>query len=139
VARDYETQHQAPSAYPPPAYLASVRTLLTAAQGLKQAQPQMAPQAVKKRRRALEARADRLLLRPDRADSLSPSEDKIRRRLCPAGIRRRLGSGNRTPRGAQVFARVASVVATCVQQGRSVVEYLRATMSPVLLHREDIR
>jgi hypothetical protein len=149
-AQDHEAQHEAPSAY-----LASLRAMLTAAQGLKKAQGEITPEVQARRRRALEASADRLL-HPDRADSLSPQEDKIRRRLRkqrdhlftfldhadvpatnnraerrlrPAVIRRKLSSGNRTPRGAQVFARVASVVATCVQQGHSVVEYLRATMS----------
>jgi transposase len=103
----------------------------------------------------LEEEADRLLS-PGRADSLTETEDKIRRRLKkqrdhlfvfldhekveatnnraerrlrPAVMRRKLSCGNRTPRGAEAFERIASVVETCVQQGRSVVDYLRATMS----------
>ena len=147
---DYEAQREEASEY-----LSSVRAMLKGAQGLKKAQGEMTPEAFQKRRAALDASSDRLL-RPGRADSLTETEDKIRRRLKkqrdhlftfldhekveatnnraerrlrPAVIRRKLSSGNRTPRGAEVFERLASVVETCVQQGRSVVEYLRATMS----------
>jgi len=136
-------------------YLLALRAVLLGAQGLKQACGEMTPEAVQTRRAALEARADRLL-RPGRADSLTETEDKVRRRLRkqrdhlftfldhdqveatnnraerqlrPAVLRRKLSCGNRTPRGAKAFGRVASVLETCVQQGRSGLEYLRATMS----------
>jgi len=143
----------------PSAYLSAVRAMLQGAQGLKKAQGEMTPEAFQKRRRALEASANRLLS-SGRAGSLTGSltegEDKIRRRLWkqrdhlftfldheaavatnnraerrlrPAVIRRKLSGGNRTPRGAKAFERIASVVETCTQQGRSVVEYLRAIMS----------
>lgn len=147
---DYEAKTGEPSSY-----LQSVRGLLMGAMALKEAKPDLPGQQFEERRDALEENADRLL-KPDRADSLTEIEDKIRRRLRkqrdhlfvfldhekvpptnnraerqlrPAVIRRKLSSGNRTPRGARAFERMASVVETCVQQGRSVVDYLRATMS----------
>jgi len=150
ASRDYEARTGKPSGY-----LSTLRAVLLGAQGLKQACGEMAPEAVETRRAALEASADRLL-RPGRADSLTETEDKVRRRLRkqrdhlfvfldhdqveatnnraerqlrPAVIRRKLSCGNRTPRGAKAFERVASVLETCVQQGRSGLEYLRATMS----------
>lgn len=122
---------------------------------LKKAKPDLPEQQFEERRDALEENADRLL-KPGRADSLTEIEDKIRcrlkkqrdhlfvfldhekveatnnraeRRLRPAVMRRKLSCGNRTPRGARAFERMASVVETCVQQGRSVIDYLRATMS----------
>jgi hypothetical protein len=127
--------------------------------GLKKAKPDLSEKKVQSHRRALEAEADRLLKpgRADSlTEGLSPIEDKIRRRLKkqrdhlfvfldhekveatnnraerrlrPAVVRRKLSSGNPAPRGAEAFERMASVVETCVQQGRSVVDYLRATMS----------
>ena len=136
-------------------YLRSVRGLLIGAMGLKKAKPDLPSEQAKARRQALEESADRLL-KPGRADSLSEIEDKIRcrlrkqrdhlfvfldhekveatnnlaeRRLRPAVMRRKLSCGNRTPQGARAFERIASVVETCVQQGRSVIDYLRATMS----------
>ena len=62
-------------------------------------------------------------------EAVPATNNRAERRLRPAVIRRKLSSGNRTPRGAQAFERIASVVQTCVQQGRSVIDYLRATMS----------
>ncbi|MFO8233272.1 MAG: transposase, partial [Longimonas sp.] len=62
-------------------------------------------------------------------EAVPATNNRAERRLRPAVIRRKLSSGTRTPRGAQAFERIASVVQTCVQQGRSVIEYLRATMS----------
>jgi hypothetical protein len=62
-------------------------------------------------------------------EAVTATNNRAERRLRPAVIRRKLSSGNRTPQGAQAFERIASVVQTCVQQGRSVIEYLRATRS----------
>jgi regulator of replication initiation timing len=139
----------------PSSYLSSVKGLLIGAKALKKAKPDLSEARAKTCRRALEDEADRLLA-PGRADSLTEIEDKIRRRLKkqrdhlfvfldhesvpatnnraerqlrPAVIRRKLSCGNRTPRGGRAFERMASVVETCVQQGRSVVDYLTATMS----------
>jgi len=136
-------------------YLSSIKGLLTGAKALKKAKPTLSSQQIQLRQEALEDSADRLLA-PGRADSLTEIEDKIRRRLRkqrdhlfvfldhekvpatnnraerqlrPAVIRRKLSCGNRTPRGAKAFERMASVVETCVQQGRSVIDYLTATMS----------
>lgn len=147
---DYEAKTGEPSSY-----LSSVKGLLIGAKALKKAKPDLPEVQTKKCRAALESEADRLLA-PGRVDSLTEIEDKIRRRLRkqrdhlfvfldhekvpptnnraerqlrPAVIRRKLSCGNRTPRGARAFERMASVVETCVQQGRSVVDYLRATMS----------
>lgn len=147
---DYEAKAGEPSSY-----LSSIKGLLIGAKALKKAKPNLSSQQMQLRREALEDSADRLL-RPGRADSLTEIEDKIRRRLKkqrdhlfvfldhekvpatnnraerqlrPAVIRRKLSCGNRTPRGAKAFERMASVVETCVQQGRSVVDYLTATMS----------
>ena len=147
---DYEAKTGEPSSY-----LQAVRGLLVGAMALKKAEPDLPDQQFKERRDALEENADRLL-EPGRADSLTEIEDKIRRRLKkqrdhlfvfldhekvpatnnraerrlrPAVMRRKLSCGNRTPRGAEAFERMASVLETCVQQGRSVIDYLRATMS----------
>jgi len=145
-------------------YLQAVRGLLIGATGLKKANSDLSSQQVQSRREALEDSADRLL-KPDRTDSLTEIEDKIRRRLekqrdplfvfldhekvpathnraerqlRPAVIRRKLSCGNRTPWGAEAPERTASVVETCAQQGRSVLDYLTATMSlsmgPLPLH-----
>jgi hypothetical protein len=149
-----QTDHEA-AAGRPSAYLQAVRGLLIGAKGLKKARPDLPEERAQAYRDALERRADRLLA-SDRADALTEQEDKIRRRLKkqrdhlfvfldheavpatnnraerqlrPAVIRRKLSCGNRTPRGAEAFERMASVVETCVQQGRSVVDYLMATMS----------
>lgn len=148
--RDYEAKADEPSRY-----LRRLRGILIGAMGLKKVKPELSKKRFQAHRRALEDRADRLL-KPGRADSLMEIEDKVRRRLKkqqdhlfvfldheavpatnnraerrlrPAVIRRKLSSGNRTPRGAEAFERMASVLETCVQQGRSIVEYLRATMS----------
>ena len=147
---DYEATAGEPSEY-----LQSVRGLLVGAMALKNVKSDLPEQQFKERRAALEESAGRLL-KPDRADSLTEIEEKIRRRLKkqrdhlfvfldhekvpatnnlaerrlrPAVIRRKLSCGNRTPQGARAFERVASVVETCVRQGRSVIDYLRATMS----------
>jgi hypothetical protein len=147
---DYEAKAGEPSSY-----LSAVRGLLIGAMALKKAKPDLSEEQFEEHRDALEEEADRLLS-PGRADSLTETEDKIRRRLKkqrdhlfvfldhekveatnnraerrlrPAVMRRKLSCGNRTPRGAEAFERIASVVETCVQQGRSVVDYLRATMS----------
>lgn len=133
-------------------YLDALRLLLKAALALGAEQPELPRQRVQQTRRALEARADRLLA-SGRAD---PQEEKVRqrlakqrrhlfvfldehevaatnnlaeRRLRPAVIRRKLSCGNRSERGARTWERLASVVATCVQQGRSVVAFLEQTAS----------
>jgi hypothetical protein len=109
-------------------------------------------EAYQRHRAALEVTADRLL-RQDRAD---PQEEQVRRRLAkqrthlfvfldhagvdatnnlaerrlrPAVIRRKLSCGNRSERGARTWECVASVVATCVQQGRDVLRFLERTAS----------
>jgi transposase len=147
---DYEAKAGEPSSY-----LSAVRGLLIGAMGLKKAKPDLPSEQAEARRQALEGSADRLLA-PGRADSLTEIEDKIRRRLRkqrdhlfvfldhqkvsatnnraerrlrPAVMRRKLSCGNRTPQGARAFERMASVLETCIQQGRSVIDYLRATMS----------
>jgi hypothetical protein len=148
---DYEAQTGESSAY-----LKRLRGLLIGAMALKEAMPDLPSQQVQFRREALEDSVDRLL-KPGRADSLIEVEDKVWRRLRkqrdhlfvfldhekvpatnnraerqlrPAVPRRKLSCGNRTPRGAEAFERMASVLETCVQQGRSVIDCLRATMSP---------
>ena len=137
------------------AYLRRLRGLLTGAIALKEAKPDLSARRVQSHREALEDSADRLL-KPGRADSLTEIEDKIRRRLRkqrdhlfvfldhekvpatnnraerslrPAVVRRKLSCGNRTSRGAEAFERMASVLETCAKQGRSVLDYLTATMS----------
>lgn len=147
---DYKTQSGEPSEY-----LKRIRALLRGAMSLKKVLPELSGEKIQFHRAALEERAD-WLLSPSRADSLAEIEDKIRRRLKkqrdhlfvfldhekveatnnraerrlrPAVIRRKLSCGNRSPSGARAFERIASVVETCVQQGRSVLDYLTATMS----------
>jgi hypothetical protein len=55
--------------------------------------------------------------------------DRAERQLRPAVIRRKLSCTGRTPRGAQAFERMRSVLETCVQKERSVLDCLTATMS----------
>jgi len=62
-------------------------------------------------------------------EKVPATNNRAERRLRPAVMRRKLSCGNRTPQGARAFERMASIVETCVQQGRSVIDYLRATMS----------
>lgn len=134
------------------AYLRQLRLLLKAALALKAEQPALPTGQAKRARLALEGEADRLLA-SGRAD---PQEEKVRqrlakqrrhlfvfldeaeveatnnlaeRRLRPAVIRRKLSCGNRSERGARTWESLASVVATCVQQGRSVLAFLEQTAS----------
>jgi hypothetical protein len=79
-------------------------------------------------RRRLKKQRDHLFTFLDH-ETVPATNNRAERRLRPAVIRRKLSAGNRTPSGARAFERIASVAETCVQQGRSVVEYLRATMS----------
>ena len=57
------------------------------------------------------------------------TNNRAERSLRPAVVRRKLSCGNRTSRGAEAFERMASVLETCAKQGRSVLDYLTATMS----------
>lgn len=147
----YRALHQGDAS----SYLHRVRALLRAALALKAVQGALAPERSGSARCALEAQADRLLA-SGRAD---PQEDKVRqrlkkqrrhlfvfldheqvtatnnlaeRRLRPAVIRRKLSCGNRSERGARTWERLASVMQTCVQQRRSVLEFMRQTASRTL-------
>jgi hypothetical protein len=143
----------------PSKYLKRIRGLLRGAMNLKKVLPELSGEKIQFHRAALEEQADWLLSPSranSLTEGLSPIEDKIRRRLKkqrdhlfvfldhekvdatnnraerrlrPAVIRRKLSCGNRSPSGARAFERIASVVETCVQQGRSVLDYLTATMS----------
>lgn len=131
-------------------YIQRLRGLLLGAMALRGSD--LPPGRRKRARAALEKSADRLL-NSDRAD---PHEEKIRkrlrkqrehlfvfldqeqvpatnnlaeRRLRPAVIRRKLSCGNRSARGARTWECLASIAATCVQQGRSVLDFFEQAAS----------
>ena len=53
------------------------------------------------------------------------------RQLRPAVIARKISCGNKTPNGALAWARLTSLAATCVQTGRSFIDFVAQR---VLLH-----
>lgn len=133
-------------------YLRKVRALLQAAMGLKKAQPELTEATRLACRSALEAEADRLLesrradpreekvanrLRKQRAhlfvfldhEGVEATNNLAERRLRPAVIRRKLSCGNRTERGARTWEILASLAATCAQQGRSFVKLVIEAIS----------
>ena len=126
-------------------YLRQVQALLRTAIYLKALQPQADPQGFEICRRTLALRAQELLAlaRPQ------PQEEKVRmrlwkqrdhlftflehpevpatnnlaeRQLRPAVIARKISCGNKTDQGAAAFQVLASVAATCRQQGRSFIQ-----------------
>ena len=56
--------------------------------------------------------------------------DRAERQLRPAVIRRKLSCTGRTPRGAQAFERMRSVLETCVQKERSVLRLPHGNDAP---------
>jgi transposase len=136
----------------PSSYLEELRAMLKAAMALKNVALENAQRAAL--RAALEGQAQRLLSTPR-----SGLEEKVRmrlfkqqdhlftfldhpeveatnnlaeRQLRPAVIARKVSCGNKTPRGARTFEVLASLAATCAQQGESFANMVRkaAVLSP---------
>lgn len=136
------------------AYLGHLRALLRAAMALKAVAEEISTERFETCRAALEQRADALL--SEQAPRDGPAEEAVRnrlskqrrhlfvfldhdqveatnnvaeRRLRPAVIRRKLSCGNQTERGARTWEILASLAATCAQQGRSFVELVREALA----------
>jgi transposase len=123
-------------------FLRDVRHLLLAAQALKAAKPTLSESDYLQRRHTLESQAQHLLA-PKRGDPLEETiaqrlrkqqdhlftfldDDAVEatnnlaeRQLRPAVIARKVSCGNRTERGARTWEILASLAATCLQQGTS--------------------
>lgn len=65
---------------------------------------------------------------------VDPTNNQAERQLRPAVIARKLSAGNKTARGVRTFQTLASLAATCAQQGRSfgelVADWLSVTGPP---------
>jgi len=62
-------------------------------------------------------------------EGVDPTNNLAERQLRPAVIARKLSCGNKTPRGQSSFEILASLAATCQQQGRSFSELVVAWLS----------
>ena len=60
---------------------------------------------------------------------VAPTNNLAERQLRPAVIARKLSCGNKTPRGQSTFETLASLAATCRQQGRSFSELIVAWLT----------
>jgi hypothetical protein len=134
-------------------YLRDLRALLLAAMALKREKATLGADRVASLRQALEANAERLLGSPRTAmgGDGAPVEEKLRQRLgkqrdhlftfldheavdatnnraerClrPAVVSRKLSCGNKTEHGAMTWQILASLAATCRQNGSSFAELL---------------
>jgi hypothetical protein len=133
-------------------YLRQVKVLLRAAMAVKAEQARQPETWRRARREGLERWAERLLEGPRG----QPEEERVRQRLSkqrdhlfvfleqeaveatnnlaerqlrPAVISRKVSCGNRTWRGARSWERLASLVATCAQTGRSFGDLVRNALS----------
>ena len=61
-----------------------------------------------------------------RVKGVAPTNNAVERALRHAVIWRRISGGTASPGGSRFVERMLSVVATCRQQGRNVLEYLTA-------------
>lgn len=136
-----EAQKQAPHS----ALLHDFRLFMLGVLGLHRARPKMDPEGYAERVRRMEAWVDRLLntpadhpaaegianrLRKQRphlltclyVEGVDPTNNQAERQLRPAVIVRKLSCGNKTDSGARTFEVLASLAATCAQQGRSFIE-----------------
>lgn len=139
-----------------------VTAVLQAALALRDQKPHQAAKTFRAGVSALERRLDRLidphrkltdpdnrrfakrlrkqrphLLRFLHVDGLDPTNNQAERMLRPAVITRKTNGCNRTERGAFAHAILASILVTCRQQGRSLVDALvkiqRATRADLQL------
>ena len=149
-------QARAQQGPPGSGFLCQVRTLLTTAMAVKARQGKVAAATYHQWCQRLEGVADGLLARA-RAD---PVEEAVRRRLWkqrdhlftflavpeveatnnlaerqlrPAVIARKLGCGNRTPRGAHTWEVLASLAVTCAQRSHSFAELVSHAFHPTPL------
>lgn len=120
--------------------------LLKAALCLKALRPEMPPENYAQRRAALDTTADRLLFAPTGPaakvarrlqkrrrwlftflghDGVPADNNAAERALRPAVIARKLSCGNKTQRGKRTWQILASLAATCHQNGCDFVEALR--------------
>lgn len=133
-------------------------TMLKSAMLLKTLRPEMTPADFAARRAALEQTADRLLTARTGAvakvaqrlhkrrkhlftfldhDAVEATNNRAERALRPAVIARKLSCGNKTQRGVRTWETLASLAASCAQQDRDFLEFLRPKLQivPVALGR----
>lgn len=137
------------------AYLLELRALLHTAMLLKQLQDNLSDERAHSLRQSLETRFAQLLAMPRPPDAQGQQEEKVRnrlrkqqdhlftfldhpavdatnnlaeRQLRPAVISRKLSCGNKTLNGANTWAILASLAATCQQQGDSFTEQVAHAM-----------
>lgn len=94
--------------------------------------PRAQPQEEKVRRR-LHKQRDHLFTFLERAD-VPATNNLAERQLRPAVIARKVSCGNKTNRGAEAWARLSSLAATCRQTGRSFIDFVaqRVPFQPTL-------
>lgn len=137
-------------------YLLELRALLHTALLIKQLQATLSDDQIASLRQTLESRFEQLLASSRLAhDDQSQQEEKIRKRLRkqqdhlftfldypyveatnnhaerqlrPAVISRKLSCGNKTSKGADTWATLASLAATCTQRGDSFIEQVAHAM-----------
>ncbi|MEL6384508.1 MAG: IS66 family transposase [Cyanobacteria bacterium J06626_18] len=137
------------------AYLLELRALLHTALLLKRLQASLPDGQWQTLRQALEIRFETLLATPRPSDDQGRQEEKVRsrlrkqqdhlftfldnpavdatnnlaeRQLRPAVISRKLSCGNKTTKGANTWAILASLAATCQQRGDSFTEQVAHAM-----------
>lgn len=137
------------------AYLLELRALLHTAMLLKRLQDGLSDAQRQALRQPLERRFEQLLAKPRPPDEQGRQEEKLRnrlrkqqdhlftfldytaveatnnlaeRQLRPAVISRKLSCGNKTANGANTWAILASLAATCQQQGDSFTEQVAQAM-----------
>jgi transposase len=138
-----EAEKQAPHS----ALLHEFELFMLGVLALHKARPKMDPEVYAQRLPHLEAWVDRLLstpadhpaaeaianrLRKQRphlltclyVEGVDPTNNQAERQLRPAVIARKLSCGNKTDAGARTFEVLASLAATCAQQGRSFIEFV---------------
>ena len=147
VAHHLKVIKQALREKPDSRFLQQVRALLKGTALLHHAREQMTPQGYAEMVASAEASLDRLLappyppgaeekvanrLRKQRPHLLTflhvagvdPTNNQAERQLRPAVIARKLSCGNRSEAGARTQAILASLAATCAQQGQDFTEML---------------
>jgi transposase len=86
-------------------------------------EPPRAQAEEEKVRKRLWKQRDHLFTFLERVD-VPATNNLAERQLRPAVIARKISCGNKTPRGAQAWARLTSMSATCQQRGKNFVDFI---------------
>jgi hypothetical protein len=136
------------------AYLLRWRWLLTCVAALSRARPAMGPLAFEAERARLESAAERLLSEPTasraeegvrnrlsrqrehlltclREPAAEATNNRAERSLRPAVIARKLSCGNKTESGRRCWEVLASLAATCRQNGEDFLDWLAPKLAAV--------